>query len=159
MYRVPPARAWWPAVGAPVDRGVRPRCVLGERLQVRDILGDGSYRVCLADTAGAPERSGFIFSMFRNCADATKLWHSVRTGNFVSVIVCSSSRPWATAFGARMLARLRSPQPLPAIRANLRAAPNPSSNRTHHGRSAWPGRRYAVHFRQPGQAALPRCAG
>ena len=24
MYRVPPARAWWPAVGAPVDRGVRP---------------------------------------------------------------------------------------------------------------------------------------
>ncbi len=25
MYRVPPARAWWPAVGAPVDRGVRRR--------------------------------------------------------------------------------------------------------------------------------------
>ena len=38
------------------------------------------------------------------------------------------------------------------------AWPNPSFNRTHHGRSAWPGRRYAVHFRQPGQAALPRCA-
>ena len=26
MYRVPPARAWWPAVAAPVDRGVRQRC-------------------------------------------------------------------------------------------------------------------------------------
>ena len=26
MYRVPPARAWWPAVGAPVDRRVRQRC-------------------------------------------------------------------------------------------------------------------------------------
>ena len=26
MYRVPPARAWWPAVGAPVDRVVRQRC-------------------------------------------------------------------------------------------------------------------------------------
>ncbi len=25
MYRVPPARAWWPAVGAPVERGVRPQ--------------------------------------------------------------------------------------------------------------------------------------
>ena len=24
MYRVPPARAWWPAVGAPLERGVRP---------------------------------------------------------------------------------------------------------------------------------------
>ena len=23
MYRVPPARAWWPAVGAPVERRVR----------------------------------------------------------------------------------------------------------------------------------------
>ena len=23
MYRVPPDRAWWPAVGAPVERGVR----------------------------------------------------------------------------------------------------------------------------------------
>jgi hypothetical protein len=25
MYSVPPARAWWPAVGAPLERGVRPR--------------------------------------------------------------------------------------------------------------------------------------
>ena len=25
MYRVPPDRAWWPAVGAPLERGVRPR--------------------------------------------------------------------------------------------------------------------------------------
>ena len=24
MYRAPPARAWWPAVGAPLKRGVRP---------------------------------------------------------------------------------------------------------------------------------------
>lgn len=24
MYTVPPARAWWPAVGAPLERGVRP---------------------------------------------------------------------------------------------------------------------------------------
>jgi hypothetical protein len=24
MYRVPPARAWWPAVGTPLERGVRP---------------------------------------------------------------------------------------------------------------------------------------
>jgi len=25
MYRVPAGRAWWPAVGAPVERRVRPR--------------------------------------------------------------------------------------------------------------------------------------
>jgi hypothetical protein len=25
MYRVPPGRAWWPAVGSPVERGVRRR--------------------------------------------------------------------------------------------------------------------------------------
>jgi len=27
MYRVPPDRAWWPAVGAPLERGVRPHSV------------------------------------------------------------------------------------------------------------------------------------
>ena len=26
MYTVLPARAWWPAVGAPLERGVRPHC-------------------------------------------------------------------------------------------------------------------------------------
>ena len=32
--RVPPARAWWPAVGAPLERGVRPR--LNQRVSKRD---------------------------------------------------------------------------------------------------------------------------
>ena len=32
MYRVPPDRAWWPAVGAPLERGVRHQC---ERLANR----------------------------------------------------------------------------------------------------------------------------
>ena len=37
MYRVPPDRAWWPAVGAPLERGVRPQycCV---KVQVPDFL-------------------------------------------------------------------------------------------------------------------------
>ena len=26
MYSVPPAGRWWPAVGAPLERGVRPQC-------------------------------------------------------------------------------------------------------------------------------------
>ena len=30
MYRVPPDRAWWPAVGAPVERGVRRQCARAE---------------------------------------------------------------------------------------------------------------------------------
>ena len=28
MYRVPPDRAWWPAVGAPLERGVRQRAAM-----------------------------------------------------------------------------------------------------------------------------------
>ena len=28
MYRVPPDRAWWPAVGAPLERGVRQRAAV-----------------------------------------------------------------------------------------------------------------------------------
>jgi hypothetical protein len=28
MYGEPPARAWWPAVGAPLERGVRHQCAL-----------------------------------------------------------------------------------------------------------------------------------
>ena len=42
MYRVPPARAWWPAVGAPLERGVRPHCAVfdarGVDLPCREIL-------------------------------------------------------------------------------------------------------------------------
>ena len=30
MYRVPPDRAWWPAVGAPLERGVRQRVAVVE---------------------------------------------------------------------------------------------------------------------------------
>ena len=37
--------------------------------------------------------------------------------------------------------------------------PNPSLNRTPHGVPAWPGCRYTVHGRHPGQAGPPRCAG
>jgi hypothetical protein len=41
MYRVPPARAWWPAVAAPVERGVRPRCSrLESRLLTRHESAD-----------------------------------------------------------------------------------------------------------------------
>jgi hypothetical protein len=35
------------------------------------------------------------------------------------------------------------------------ARPNPSFNRTRYGMPPWPGRRYAVHCRQPGQGVLP----
>ena len=33
MYSVPPARAWWPAVGAPLERGVRRHCA-GAALEI-----------------------------------------------------------------------------------------------------------------------------
>ena len=36
MYRVPPDRAWWPAVGAPLERGVRPHSAACGRERVLD---------------------------------------------------------------------------------------------------------------------------
>ena len=37
MYRVPPDRAWWPAVGAPLERGVRRHfSALNDRISARD---------------------------------------------------------------------------------------------------------------------------
>jgi hypothetical protein len=57
-------------------------------------------------------------------------------------------------------ARVCKPRPLPPGLGQHRAAwPNPSFNRTRYGRPSWPGRRYAVHFRQPGQAVPPQRAG
>ena len=35
MYRVPQAGHWWPAVGAPLERGVRPHCAAHARLCLR----------------------------------------------------------------------------------------------------------------------------
>ena len=32
MYSVRPGRAWWPAVGAPLERGVRPHCAAPRRV-------------------------------------------------------------------------------------------------------------------------------
>jgi hypothetical protein len=45
-------------------------------------------------------------------------------------------------------------------RACPRVLPNPSLNhRTHYGGLSWPGLRYAVHFRSPGQAIPPQRSG
>ena len=38
MYRVPPDRAWWPAVGAPLERGVRRQRATAELTQSRSDL-------------------------------------------------------------------------------------------------------------------------
>jgi hypothetical protein len=34
MYTVPPIRAWWPAVGAPLERGVRPHSATDEHVEL-----------------------------------------------------------------------------------------------------------------------------
>jgi hypothetical protein len=46
MYRVPPDRAWWPAVGAPLERGVRRQCVI-EHIRAFQALGRSGGRVIL----------------------------------------------------------------------------------------------------------------
>ena len=48
MYRVPPARAWWPAVGAPLERGVRQHWMHGDGRAV--FLG---RRFCFQQSATA----------------------------------------------------------------------------------------------------------
>ena len=50
MYRVPPDRAWWPAVGAPVERVVRPQRV-PEQFETRFLTGLETLRGCLPRTA------------------------------------------------------------------------------------------------------------
>ena len=41
MYSVPPARAWWPAVGAPLERGVRPQSHLPPaELRIQDTFSE-----------------------------------------------------------------------------------------------------------------------
>jgi len=55
MYRVPPARAWWPAVGAPLERGVRHH-------RARPLTATSHYQcttpfrlvACLAEVSGLP---------------------------------------------------------------------------------------------------------
>ena len=42
MYRVPPDRAWWPAVGAPLERGVRPHSL--RRLEQSHLAVSSSAR-------------------------------------------------------------------------------------------------------------------
>jgi hypothetical protein len=45
MYSVPPDRAWWPAVGAPLERGVRPHCAATRTLYL--IVMPCEARSCL----------------------------------------------------------------------------------------------------------------
>jgi hypothetical protein len=37
MYTVPCGRAWWPAVGTPLERGVRRRCIRGHAQSAREV--------------------------------------------------------------------------------------------------------------------------
>ena len=50
MYRVPPDRAWWPAVGAPLEQVVRPCTVLGW------LATAGRERICPDPAGGNPTR-------------------------------------------------------------------------------------------------------
>ena len=43
MYRVPPDRAWWPAVGAPLERGVRRHRVSQPRTALSLLRPEGKY--------------------------------------------------------------------------------------------------------------------
>jgi len=68
------------------------------------------------------------------------------------------SSAWSRTHRCRATrSRVPSSNPAPVCRGPV--LPNPSFNRTRYGRPPWPGRRYAVHFRQPGQGVPPPRAG
>ena len=82
MFRVPPDRAWWPAVGAPFARGVRPRTArkeLTQSMSVADTSVRGSHvlprqsllpRGCfdiLLNMSSA--ESGYASPIARNCPE------------------------------------------------------------------------------------------
>jgi hypothetical protein len=54
MYRVPPARAWWPAVGAPLERGVRPHFATAHKPALRTATRMCSHRHAPAYCSCAP---------------------------------------------------------------------------------------------------------
>ncbi len=58
MYRVPPDRAWWPAVGAPLERGVRPQS--HHRCDARTVCAErrGLRRLSLARVMRPSLRGG-----------------------------------------------------------------------------------------------------
>ena len=61
MYRVPPARAWWPAGGAPRERGVRPHRALLDQLVFKSILLAFVGKAQVATGVLIEEPSGFRF--------------------------------------------------------------------------------------------------
>ena len=69
MYRVPPDRAWWPAVGAPLERGVMPHsCEVRKKLSSLNAR-HGSYPVSADGRAGAvPRRCGKRWGPAARCA-------------------------------------------------------------------------------------------
>ena len=60
MYRVPPARAWWPAVGAPLERGVRPQSESHMRVKV---FVRGRHTKADAALPSAKKRIASFFSL------------------------------------------------------------------------------------------------
>ena len=68
MYRVPPDRAWWPAVGAPLERGVRHRWALAR--------WDGQYEV---PSVWAKRRFPSISTICKSTSGQTALSPGVRS--------------------------------------------------------------------------------
>ena len=72
MYRVPPARAWWPAVGAPLERGVRQHPPHGDDVRVllacatvRGTEAGGEQSRYSASAASAKKLGRLRFAMLR----------------------------------------------------------------------------------------------
>ena len=104
----------------------------------------------------ATSRFGYVFPRHRSRFGRSEVSEAV------SASLSGSAGPASSRFGhtARRLRRPRAPCLLPVLAARQRLAcaeplPNPSLKRSANGRPPRPGRRYAVHFRQPGLGGLP----
>ena len=122
-------------------------------------------RTALADVRAGCSRFGFHVCASRQLPGAFRLLASVSSWNhrprmvspsFNSVqgggMVSISAAPPTARFGGLNVAAL---WPVMNQLALGRVRPNPSLEARPNGRPPGPGRRYAVHFRQPGPGVLP----
>lgn len=81
IYGVPPARARWPAVGAPLERGVRRHCYSAALFTLSGSAGIGlrenAAKADLETSASLSRSSGTVSIAFANAAEFTSSCHGL----------------------------------------------------------------------------------
>ena len=131
------------------SRGLNSQFVVGasRRLNSQGLAG-ASRRLNSQSVAAAPRAAPDNFSSPAHGLLQAQLQRA--SNSFASLSTPTiRSRPCSASVRALFKGHQRQPHSVPPAR------PNPSFKRSANGRPPSPGRRYAVHFRQPGLGVLP----